>query len=340
MRELVGRLSGLDPAATDSLRIIEYFDTLVEGHVGLEAFLRGAALLTGVASGLTVPERGLAIRVRADGRRDGPALPAAWPARPIGDGVVWIERDGPAHVNDKMVLERLAMGVMVTLDRTAAAHSDVGTRIEQLIDLSLPLEERLRAADRLHLDPHRGIGVLAAPPDDVLAARSRWATVITSVAGPVFVILEPVEGHPVPPRAGIGRRVPPAEVAVAWQEALVALRLTSERRPRVDAAELGALTVLAAGVDATTATPPDVLVLERLVARNPALLDTLEEITLHDSVRAAAAALGVHHSTVQARIVGIRSDLGFDPCEPRGRHRMAMALAVHRLRHTTFTRPT
>jgi len=338
MRDLVGRLSGLDPTATETLRVIEYFDTLVAGHVGLEAFLRGATLLTGVAAGLAVPERRLLLRVDTEGRRahESDTGPESWANSPLDDGgAVWIERVGPPHANDPMVLERLAMGVTVTLDRSALAGTETGARIEQLIDGSLPLEVRLRAADRLHLDAGRAIRVVAAPPDDAVAARSRWATVVGTVAGPVSVVLCQPTAE-LPSRAGIGCTVRPADVAAAWSEALTALRLTSARRPIMDVTELGALTVLAAGVDARSTTAPDVAVLEGLVAKDATALETIDELVDHASVRACAAALGVHHSTLQHRIATIRVTLGFDPTEPRGHHRLALAVATHRLLTTRF----
>ncbi|MEJ3659142.1 helix-turn-helix domain-containing protein [Actinomycetes bacterium KLBMP 9759] len=336
MRELVGRLSGLDPTATETLRVIEYFDTLVAGHVGLEALLRGAAVLSAVPAGLVVPDRRLVLRVDAGGRRAGSrtAAPDGWPSHSIGaGGTVWIEREGPPHANDRMVLERLAMGVSVTLDRTSAADADIGACIEQLIDIRVPLDERLRAADRLHL--HRPVRVVAAAPDDGTARRAQRSTLVSTTAGTVFAVLDDAE-RPSPARAGIGRTVAPSEVAAAWTEALVALRLSTTRRPVVVAEELGALTVLAAGVDAGAPVPPDVEALGRLVAENPALLDTLDELAAHESVRGAAAALGVHHSTLQHRIVAVRAALGYDPGEHGGRQRMALALAVHRLTHARF----
>ena len=51
MQELVGRLSTLDPAASESLKVIAYFDALVEARAGRLALLRGAARLTGCPAG-------------------------------------------------------------------------------------------------------------------------------------------------------------------------------------------------------------------------------------------------------------------------------------------------
>lgn len=325
--------------------MIEYFDTLVDGHVGLEAFLRGgAALLSAVPAGLRVPERRLVLRVDTAGRPTPVPEPGPWPCRPLGryvGAIVWIERDGEPHANDHVVLERLAMGVGVTFDRAALADDQAGLHIEQLVDGSVPLPARLRAAGRLHLDAGRPVQVLAVPPDDATAARSRRATVLSTVAGPVFVMLRSADSSAAetPARAGIGRAAVPSDLPSAWQEALAALRLTSVRRPVLDVAEIGALTVLAAGVDATPSTtppPPDVVALELLVTKDAAVLETLDVLTGTESVRAAAGALGVHHSTVQQRIAAFRQAFGFEPTSPAGRLRLATALAVHRLMRTRF----
>ena len=55
MRELVGRLEALDPDAGAALRVITYFDQLVERRAGLEIFADGASV--------TITEDGCEIRV-------------------------------------------------------------------------------------------------------------------------------------------------------------------------------------------------------------------------------------------------------------------------------------
>jgi hypothetical protein len=47
MKELVGKLSALDPEAGDALKVVTYFDTLMDGHVSIETLVRGAATLAG-----------------------------------------------------------------------------------------------------------------------------------------------------------------------------------------------------------------------------------------------------------------------------------------------------
>src|ERR1700712_660773 len=100
MQELVRRLSALDPDAGAGVKVIAYFDALVEGAASVESFLRGAAVLTGCAAGLADPERRMWMRVDAQGRRDDPSaartrsLTPTWRARavsPGGTASVWIE---------------------------------------------------------------------------------------------------------------------------------------------------------------------------------------------------------------------------------------------------------
>lgn len=85
MRELAGRLAELDPDAGAALQVIAYFDRLMEGRVGLEALVRGAAVLSGCPARLIDDRRGIRIRVEPDGRREdsgGPVDPT-WPWAPL-----------------------------------------------------------------------------------------------------------------------------------------------------------------------------------------------------------------------------------------------------------------
>ncbi|WP_040697979.1 helix-turn-helix domain-containing protein, partial [Nocardia vinacea] len=63
----------------------------------------------------------------------------------------------------------------------------------------------------------------------------------------------------------------------------------------------------------------------------PWVLRTLVEFTSHSSLRLAAAALFVHHSTLQDRLVTIEHELGWSVRDPQGRLRAQLALAVRRL---------
>jgi hypothetical protein len=122
VRELAGRLAALDPDAGAAVRVIAYFDRLVASHAGLEAIVRGAAVLAGCPARLVEAERRVRVRVTADGRREDVATPPEpdWPGAPIvpdGPPALWLERPGPAGPVETMVLERAA-AARDALDRT------------------------------------------------------------------------------------------------------------------------------------------------------------------------------------------------------------------------------
>jgi DNA-binding PucR family transcriptional regulator len=68
-------------------------------------------------------------------------------------------------------------------------------------------------------------------------------------------------------------------------------------------------------------------------AAAPWMLSTLYAVATNASLRAAATALRVHHSTLQDRIVHAERLLGWPVREPRGQFRLHLALVLHRLRH-------
>lgn len=124
MKELAGRLTALDPDAGAAVRVIAYFDRLSESRAGLEALVRGAAVLAGVPALLVDAERRVRVRVEADGtRRDAGAPPdPGWPSAalvPGGAAALWLERaEAAPSVVDAVILERAAGAVRLVLDRT------------------------------------------------------------------------------------------------------------------------------------------------------------------------------------------------------------------------------
>lgn len=351
MRELVDRLSALDPDASESLKVIAYFDALIEGRAGLEAFLRGAAMLTGCPAGLVLPEYRIRMRVDADGRRADPPGSggpggATWPRRPFPDdprSLVWIEREGRQHANDAMVLERLAAGARITVERTQGGPAD-GAAVEMLLDPATAPEARRHAAWRLGLDERSRVLVTASPPHGRPPRGHIRTALMPTVAGRVLAsirLADPGPGdtaageRPAGGRTGIGPAGRMTDLPRSFDGAVTALRLTSPARPVLRWDDLGPLTVLAAGADTLAGPHPDVLLIERAAAGDWAV-GTLEALAAHSSVRAAAAALGVHHSTVQARLEQLEAVLGHPLTTSDGRTRLTLALALYHLRHNRF----
>ncbi|OXY87993.1 helix-turn-helix domain-containing protein [Streptomyces diastatochromogenes] len=182
MKELAGRLAALDPDAGAAVRVIAYFDRLAESRAGLEALVRGAAVLAGCPARLVDAERRVVLRVEPDGRRRDPETEPdpEWPSAPLAPGgppALWLERAeaGPSVV-DAVILERAAGAVRAVLDRTRgrapAAPADDPALVETLLDPTAPEQARLHAARRLGLDPEvrvRAVAPAEGPPQIVAA---------------------------------------------------------------------------------------------------------------------------------------------------------------------------
>lgn len=183
MKELAGRLTAVDPDAGAAVRVIAYFDTLAEGRAGLEAMVRGAAVLAGCPARLVDAERRVHVRVEPDGRRQDSDLPPdpAWPsAALVPDGVpaLWLERAGGGEpsVVDAVILERAAGALRLVLDRTRGrapvSPADDPALVETVLDPTATEQARLHAARRLGLDPDdattlaRALAPLGEPAPD------------------------------------------------------------------------------------------------------------------------------------------------------------------------------
>jgi len=163
MRKLVGKLSALDPDASETLKIVAYFDKLVDGRVGADGLMRGATILSGVPIGRRPASSKTAQRFGVDGVELDPGPSEGWPSVSSADGsTVWLERSGAPHVNDSMVLECLAIALSILslrLDRSAPARQ----AIEVLLASGTTEEQREEAAARFALGAHTPVYAAAVP---------------------------------------------------------------------------------------------------------------------------------------------------------------------------------
>ncbi|WP_338895222.1 helix-turn-helix domain-containing protein [Streptomyces sp. TG1A-60] len=326
MKELAGRLTALDPDAGAAVRVIAYFDRLAESRAGLESLVRGAAVLAGVPARLVDAERRVSVRVEADGQRSDSALPPdpAWPSAaltPDGVPALWLERAeaGPSVV-DAVILERAAGAVRLVLDRTRGrAPADDPALVETLLDATAPDTARLHAARRLGLDP-------AVP-----------ARVLAPLDGRPRIVATHADSEPPAERVGVGPAVAVLDLPDSWAAARTALRFTAEGTtqdpgPRVvHADDLGGIALLAGLVGPGAEPPSDVQTLETAAAASPWLLATLNAVASTASLRAAATAINVHHSTLQERLVQAEHLLGWPVRTPQGRFRLQLALTMRHL---------
>ncbi|GAA1748968.1 helix-turn-helix domain-containing protein [Nonomuraea bangladeshensis] len=333
MHDLTVRLDALDPQAGAALRVIMYFDDLLRHRAGIQAIVRGAAVLTAGPAALVDDARQVRIRIDADGRSGKPAdsPDPAWPSTPVGtgDAILWLEYSGPPRPIDAVVLERAAAAVAAVLDRTRGRQADRlqdRALVEVLLDAAAASEARTTAARRLGLA-------------DAVQARA-----VALRPGGARIHREPTSGPsgrevvlPAGVRAGVGPAVAIADLPFSWAQACIALRLTAEGTPAdpgprvVHAEEAGGLAVLASTVGPDTPKVADVLTLERTSQAAPWMLVTLDAVAAAPSLRAAALILRVHHSTLQERVTYAERLLGWSLGDPSGRFRLLLALVLRRL---------
>ena len=323
MQELAGRLTALDPEASETLKVISYFDALVAGGAGLESIVRAAAVLSGVVAGAHAGAR--RIRIGPDGRTctDDPPI-ADWPSSGAGDASVWIERQGAPHANDAMILERLSLAVAIVDARRSGM--DAGA-LETALDAARSSEERAAAARRLGLDA-AGSLIVCAQAADVAAPSGVRSTIIATPDGLIRASVMAGRASLGPGRAGLATAMDAAALPAAWRDARLALHLTDRRTPVVHAGDLGAMMILARGFDRAAPLHPDAVALLEL---DPRSLEMLDELVAAESVRAAASALGVHHSSLQSRHEALTKQLGYNPRSASGRARYEAARMLSRL---------
>lgn len=140
-------------------------------------------------------------------------------------------------------------------------------------------------------------------------------------------------------RIGIGPAVPVLGLPGSWEGARTALRFTAEGTARdpgervVYADDLGGIALLAELISPGAEPPPDVRDLERAAADSPWMLTTLHAVASTASLRAAATAINVHHSTLQDRLTHAEALLGWPVRTPQGRLRLHLALTMRHLAH-------
>jgi hypothetical protein len=326
MKELAGRLTALDPDAGAAVQVIAYFDRLAESRAGLEALVRGAAVLAGVPARLMDADRRVSVRVEADGTRRDSDLPPdpAWPCTaltPEGAPSLWLERAAvEPSVVDAVILERAAGAVRLVLDRTRGrVPVDDPALVETVLDATAPEPARLHAARRLGLDP---------------AASAR---AVAPVDGPPRVVPDQPDAALPTGRLGVGPAVPVLDLPRSWAAARTAARFTAEGTAQdpgqrvVHADALGGTALLADLVVPGAEPPADVLALEAAAMATPWLLVTLHAVASTASLRAAATEINVHHSTLQDRLAHAEHLLGWPVRTPQGRFRLQLALTMRHL---------
>lgn len=187
MKGLLLRLSALDADAEAAVRVIAYFDRLVESGATAREAVRATAALAECVVGWA-DSTGATFRVATDGTdvpagapgepsKSVPVDPAAssagqnpGAAGPNGRGSaarVWLERSGGSAPLDDLVLERLALTARLLGTarlRTPAPNLADPALVELVLAEREAREDRARAVHLLGMAPGRPVRVLAVRP--------------------------------------------------------------------------------------------------------------------------------------------------------------------------------
>jgi hypothetical protein len=354
---LLLRLSALDADAASALRVIGFFDVLVEQSASVDVVLRRTAALAGCAVGLrrTDTPRGRRADVNTLVHDGTPPIWARVRSVPE-EHEVWVERFGTELPLDDLLLERFALAMSVALSRRQrdVEDMDAAALLRLAVDATADQVRRDRALARLGIEQATTVHTMAVDGEprlvDALAgaagallARASIGTVHALVSARPF---RDDLGVPVGVRTGIASPHVAAALPTAWREAGIALRYALPSRHdhppysldeavAVRYGSLGGFGALAERMSPEAiAEVPDVQALDEL-ARDSAgeeLLHTLEVVASTESIRRAAAILHLHHNSVAHRVARAEKVLGFALAEPYARSRLMLALVLRRLR--------
>ncbi|MCE3552734.1 hypothetical protein LWC33_14855 [Pseudonocardia sp. RS11V-5] len=165
MYGLLLRLSALDADAASALRVIGFFDVLVEQSAGVDVVLKRTAALAGCAVGLRRTDTPQGRRADVDTPvHDG--TPPIWArVRPVPvDHEIWVERFGTPLPLDDLLLERFALATSVALSRRQrdVEDMDAPALLRLAVDAAADETRRRRALARLGLTPTGLVHTMAA----------------------------------------------------------------------------------------------------------------------------------------------------------------------------------
>ncbi|MFV0434856.1 MAG: hypothetical protein ACK5LO_12840 [Leucobacter sp.] len=219
-----------------------------------------------------------------------------------------------------MIAERLAFGVALLDGRRGGARG-----VEVALDPAHPAQERLAALARHRVDTTTPLRVVATLLED--PAPPGPSAVVPTRFGLLRATIDATGELQHSGRIGFGLRGRPDEAPRSWDAAIIALHLTdADHVPAFDATELGAMLQLVQAHDPSNP-HDDVRALAELDDRSREVLLALVEA---DSLRSAAAELGMHHSTIQSRHEALTLALGYDPRSNLGKMRYIAAGLLYR----------
>lgn len=360
------RLSALGADPESMLTLVTYFDELNESAANAEAVVRFAALLAECPVGSRWAS-GAVVRFDGAGRADHEGAAPSEPPPEDNEPAVWLERSGPAHPLDPVLLDRLRHALRAVTTRVGVAPR-IGdpALLEVVLSGKERLEDRARAIRLLGLDENRELRVVAvsaySPPDAlrVILRELRGMAVRSATIGNATAVVcqgahdtraisdtldaAIVKEFPAPlsagsgrgPWVGIGAGGGVFAAPASWEQALRALRFASSTgygRRAVAYERLSSLEILTElPLDRTQRNPTLARINEIAATAAGAIqISTVEAFCVFGSLRRTADELHVHHSTVAARLARVEAQMGWDLDDPMDRFSATLVLMVRRI---------
>lgn len=336
MQGLLLRFSSLDARAENAMRVVGFFDALIEQRSDIQTVLSQAGRFAEGSVGIAEP---------------GERCPEHASTRLLVTGhTVWISRSPQeAFPLDDVLLERFGLACIAALGNPGSStlRMDDPALLELILGRVASSADRSRAIQLLGITPSTPVTMLAVHGDRAAAAHvvahlptHAWRRIaqldgITAIA----TAAPPERDAAAPPgtHVGVSRPFRATEVQEAWQGAINALRYASDgpaSRNLMFQADLGPYELLAAKLrPEDVAGVADVQALERLgkTSSGQDVLRTVEVLLCVGSLREAARQLHIHHNSVATRVARAEAELGYSITTAPGLTRVTLALVLHRL---------
>ncbi|SPM30606.1 PucR family transcriptional regulator [Mycobacterium terramassiliense] len=280
MRGLLLRLSTLDADAATALKVIAFFDALVERHAGMDALVRATSGLAECGCGMRLDGRqwrfgptGNALTIEQEcsvsGRAEFRANETA--------GCLWLERPGGPAPMDDLVLERASLAARILLNnqrsRPVAGLADPAL-MEAVLSTHESLVDRCRALRALGLASDQPLRVAAVrvaagrdPAVDAIALIARLdptRSAHVAVVGGIAAVLFQQKGTTCSPapdlrnalrgrsqeqglhagvHVGVGANADCTDAERSWEQALTALRFAPPANTCLTVSDPGAAVV-------------------------------------------------------------------------------------------------
>ncbi|MEV6964015.1 hypothetical protein AB0M47_02790 [Hamadaea sp. NPDC051192] len=358
MQGLLRWISTIDSAAERALRIIEFYDQLTRHDADIEAVTRATAVMAEATAGAEDDLHDVVCAMTPAGRpaqeigartisrpvvHGNTEIGRVWLARPEGD----TERDW-----DDLIMERMALAVAAAHarrrhpERSPVSGPADPAIVQYLLGGGISEPDASRSARLLGFRPGQQVKVVVVAGADLsdrmseLRAAFGGFVVLAALSGSTAAVI----GSSLPASAAlpdgvtgcIGPIVPVERADASWRAAHRGLRFAamSPTWPAlIDTADLGCLLALD-GLDRDGIPGlADVRAVASIAAGRRGLedLDLLDVICASTSLREAATAAHMHHSSINYRANALGEKLGIQLGTAVGRYRARTALIFWRL---------